>query len=73
MNISDDGRDDELIREYYNNPRWEDEMFIDPAADKDDLEWLQRLRKEIGSEVEIDFVFLPDESLNLLKEKKIIK
>ena len=73
MNISDEGRDDELIREYYNNPHWEDEMFIDPAADKDDLEWLQRLRKEIGSEVEIDFVFLPDESLNLLKEKKIIK
>ena len=73
MNISDEGRDDELIREYYNNPHWEDEMFIDPAADKDDLEWLIKLRKEIGSEVEIDFVFLPDESLNLLKEKKIIK
>ena len=73
MNIAYDGMDDELIKEYYNNPRWEDEMFLDPAEDKDDLEWLQKLRKEIGSEVEIDFVFLPDESLNLLKEKKIIK
>ena len=73
MNIAYDGMDDELIREYYNNPRWEDEMFIDPAEDKDDLEWLIKLRKEIGSEVDIDFVFLPDDSLNLLKESKIIK
>ena len=73
MNIAYDGMDDELIKEYYNNPRWEDEMFLDPAEDKDDLEWLIKLRKEIGSEVDIDFVFLPDDSLNLLKESKIIK
>ena len=73
MHIADDGMDDELIRHYYNNPRWEDEMFLDPAEDKDDLEWLIKLRKEIGSEVDIDFVFLPDDSLDLLKESKIIK
>ena len=73
MNIAYDGMDDELIKEYYNNPRWEDEMFLDPAEDKDDLEWLIKLRKEIGSEVDIDFVFLPDDSLNLLKKSKIIK
>ena len=73
MNIAYDGMDDELIKEYYNNPRWEDEMFLDPAEDKDDLEWLIKLRKEIGSEVDIDFVFLPDDSLDLLKESKIIK
>lgn len=73
MHIADDGMDDELIRHYYNNPRWEDEMFLDPAEDKDDLEQLVRLKKEIGSDVEIDFVYLSDDSLNLLKENKIIK
>ena len=49
--------DDELIRHHYNNPSWEDEMFLDPVKDKDDLEQLVKLKKEIGSDIEIDFNF----------------
>ena len=71
--IANDGMDDELIRHYYNNPSWEDEMFLAPAEDKDDLEQLIKLKNEIGSEVEIEFNFLPDSSLKLLREHQIVQ
>ena len=73
MSLADDGMDDELIRHHYNNNSWEDEMFLDPAEDKDDLEQLVRLKKEIGSDVEIDFNFLSDASLDLLKKINFFK
>jgi len=73
MLIADNGMDDELIRHHYNNPSWEDEMFLDPAKDKDDLEQLVKLKKEIGSDIEIDFNFLSDASLDLLKKINFFK
>ena len=44
LELSDDDQD-KFIRTTYHNPSWKDEMMLDPAEDKDDLEQLIQLRK----------------------------
>ena len=65
--------EDLLIRESYNNPRWPDVFVLDPAADKDDLEQLLLLKKEIEPRVKIEFQALSDQSEKLVKEMGISK
>ena len=49
-------------------------MFVlDPAADKDDLEQLLLLKKEIEPRVKIEFQALSDQSEKLVKEMGISK
>ena len=65
--------DDEFIRKQLNNPKWEDEVILDPAEDKDDLDQLIALRKEINPKIDLEFSALSDESKKILKDKGIIK
>ena len=65
--------DDEFIRKQLNNPKWEDEIFLDPDEDKDDLDQLIALRKEINPKIDLEFSALSDESKKILKDKGIIK
>ena len=65
--------DDEFIRKQLNNPKWEDEVMLDPAEDKDDLDQLIALRKEINPKIDIEFSALTDDSEKILKDKGIIK
>jgi hypothetical protein len=64
--------DDDYIRENCNNPKWEDSMFIQPADDKDYLEQLILLKKQIGTNVKINFESLSEDSEKLLKQFEII-
>jgi len=63
--------DDDYIRQNCNNPKWEDSMFIEPAEDKDNLEQLILLKKQIGTNVKINFESLSEDSEKLLKQFKI--
>jgi hypothetical protein len=63
--------DDDYIRENCNNPNWEDSMFIEPADDKDYLEQLILLKKQVGKNVKINFESLSDVSEKLVKQFKI--
>ena len=65
--------DDEFIRKQLNNPKWVDEVMLDPAEDKDDLDQLIALRKEINPKIDIEFLALTDDSEKILKDKGIIK
>ena len=65
--------EDLFIRESYNNPRWPDAFVLDPAEDKDDLEQLLLLRKEVEPRVKIEFQALSDQSEKLVKEMGISK
>jgi hypothetical protein len=65
--------DDEFIRKQLNNPKWEDEIFLDPDEDKDDLDQLIALRKEINPKIDLEFSALSDVSEKILKDKAIIK
>ena len=65
--------DDEFIRKQLNNPKWEDEVMLDPAEDKDDLDQLIALRKEINPKIDLEFSALSDVSEKILKDKAIIK
>jgi len=65
--------EDLFIRESYNNPRWPDAFVLDPAEDKDDLEQLLLLRKEVEPRVKIEFEALSDQSEKLVKEMGISK
>lgn len=77
--LNDDGRvstsdiDDKFIRKVLNNPKWEDEVILDPAEDKDDLHQMIALRKEIHPKIAIEFEALTDKSEIILREKGIIK
>jgi len=66
-----DINDDDYIREDCNNPKWEDSMFIEPSEDKDSLEQLVLLKKDVGNNVKISFESLSDESEKLVKQFKI--
>jgi len=66
-----DINDDDYIREDCNNPKWEDSMFIEPSEDKDFLEQLVLLKKDVGNNVKISFESLSDESEKLVKQFKI--
>ena len=66
-----DINDDDYIREDCNNPKWEDSMSIEPAEDKDYLEQLILLKKDVGNNVKINFEYLLDESEKLVKQFKI--
>jgi len=66
-----DINDDDYIREDCNNPKWEDSMFIEPSKDKDSLEQLILLKKDVGNNVKINFQYLLDESEKLVKQFKI--
>ena len=65
--------DDEFIRKQLNNPKWKDEVMLDPAEDKDDLDQLIALRKEINPKIDLEFSALSDVSEKILKDKAIIK
>lgn len=67
----DFAENDDFMRKDCNNPNWEEEMFIDPAEDKDSLEQLILLKKEVGSNVKINFSSLSEKSEKLLKQFKI--
>ena len=71
-----DHEDDEVIRNTYNNPNWEDEHWVHPHEDEDDLTHLVFLRKQIDEKmnpkIKIEFEYLPDESFDLLKQHKVI-
>ena len=47
-------------------------MFIEPADDKDYLEQLILLKKQIGTNVKINFESLSEDSEKLLKQFEII-
>jgi len=66
-----DINDDDYIRENCNNPKWEDSMFIEPADDKDHLEQLILLKKQVGINVKINFESLSEDSEKLIKQFKI--
>ena len=66
-----DINDDDYIREDCNNPKWEDSMSIEPSEDKDSLEQLMLLKKDVGNNVKINFEYLLDESEKLVKQFKI--
>jgi len=66
-----DINDDDYIREDCNNPKWEDSMFIEPAEDKDYLEQLILLKKQVGTNVKINFQSLSEDSEKLVKQFKI--
>ena len=63
--------DDDYIRENCNNPKWADSMFIEPADDKDYLEQLILLKKQVGTNVKINFESLSEDSEKLVKQFKI--
>ena len=63
--------DDDYIRQNCNNPKWEDSMFIEPAEDKDYLEQLILLKKQVGTNVKINFELLSEDSEKLAKQFKI--
>ena len=63
--------DDDYIRKNCNNPKWEDSMFIEPVDDKDYLEQLILLKKQVGINVKINFESLSEESEKLIKQFKI--
>ena len=63
--------DDDYIRENCNNPKWADSMFIEPADDKDYLEQLILLKKQVGTNVKINFESLSEDSEKLLRQFKI--
>lgn len=67
-----DINDDDYIREDCNNPKWEDSMFLEPSEDKDYLEQLVLLKKDVGNNVKISFESLSDECEKLLKQFKIL-
>ncbi len=46
-------------------------MFIEPDEDKDSLEQLILLKKEVGSNVKINFSSLSEKSEKLVKQFKI--
>ena len=46
-------------------------MSIEPSEDKDSLEQLVLLKKDVGNNVKINFEFLLDESEKLVKQFKI--
>jgi hypothetical protein len=66
-----DINDDDYIREDCNNPKWEDSMFIEPAEDKGYLEQLILLKKQVGTNVKINFESLSEDSEKLVKQFKI--
>ena len=66
-----DINDDDYIREDCNNPKWEDSMYIEPAEDKDYLEQLILLKKQVGTNVKINFESLSEDSEKLVKQFKI--
>jgi hypothetical protein len=66
-----DINDDDYIREDCNNPKWEDSMSIEPAEDKDYLEQLILLKKQVGTNVKINFESLSEDSEKLVKQFKI--
>jgi len=63
--------DDDYIRKNCNNSKWEDSMFIEPVDDKDYLEQLILLKKQVGIDVKINFESLSEESEKLIKQFKI--
>jgi hypothetical protein len=63
--------DDDYIRKNCNNSKWEDSMFIEPVDDKDYLEQLILLKKQVGINVKINFESLSEESEKLIKQFKI--
>jgi hypothetical protein len=63
--------DDDYIRKNCNIPKWEDSMFIEPAEDKDYLEQLILLKKQVGTNVKINFESLSKDSEKLVKQFKI--
>ena len=63
--------DDDYIRQNCNNPKWEDSMFIEPVEDKDYLEQLILLKKQVGTNVKINFESLSEDSEKLVKKFKI--
>ena len=63
--------DDDYIRKNCNIPNWEDSMFIEPAEDKDYLEQLILLKKQVGTNVKINFESLSEDSEKLVKQFKI--
>jgi hypothetical protein len=63
--------DDDYIRNNCNNPNWENSMSIEPSEDKDSLEQLVLLKKDVGNNVKINFESLLDESEKLVKQFKI--
>ena len=63
--------DDDYMRNNCNNPNWENSMSIEPSEDKDSLEQLVLLKKDVGNNVKINFEFLLDESEKLVKQFKI--
>ena len=75
MLLSDEHQD-ELIKYEYNNPDWEDEMMLTPHQDNDDLTHLVFLRKQINQimnpKIKIEFEYLHDDDLDLLKQHKVI-
>ena len=66
-----DINDDDYIREDCNNPKWENSMFLEPSEDKDFLEQLVLLKKDVGNNVKISFESLSDESEKLVRRFKI--
>jgi hypothetical protein len=46
-------------------------MSIEPSEDKDSLEQLILLKKDVGNNVKINFEYLLDESEKLVKQFKI--
>ena len=46
-------------------------MFIEPSEDKDSLEQLVLLKKNVGNNVKISFESLSDESEKLVRQFKI--
>jgi hypothetical protein len=64
--------DDDYIRDNCNNPKWPDSMFIEPADDKDYLEQLILLKKQVGTNVKINFESLSEDSVKLIKQFKIV-
>jgi len=63
--------DDDYIRKNCNNSKWEDSMFIELVDDKDYLEQLILLKKQVGINVKINFESLSEESEKLIKQFKI--
>jgi len=63
--------DDDYIRNNCNNTNWENSMSIEPSEDKDSLEQLVLLKKDVGNNVKINFESLLDESEKLVKQFKI--
>ena len=66
----------EFIRNTYNNPNWEDQQWVEPHENEHDLTHLVFLRKQINQimnpKIKIEFEYLPDDDLDLLKQHKVI-